>query len=94
MTTPVPVVTESTSSKAKSAEPEKLIAGLPDAGERLPAATSTAKRTAWAAACRARAAGRLDDHSATCGTALGPGQSSAGRPPRDRAELGPWWESS
>jgi predicted ATPase/DNA-binding CsgD family transcriptional regulator len=40
-----------------------VIAGLPDAGERLAAAISTAEGNAWAMACCARAASQLGDDS-------------------------------
>jgi hypothetical protein len=40
-----------------------VIADLPDAGQRLAAAISTAKGNAWATACCARAASRLGDDS-------------------------------
>ena len=39
-----------------------VVAGLPDAAERLAAAASAAEQNHWAAACLARAAGRLNQN--------------------------------
>jgi predicted ATPase/DNA-binding CsgD family transcriptional regulator len=48
-----------------------VIAGLPEAGERLAAAATTARGNAWATACCARAAARHDSAAPAIGPGLG-----------------------